>query len=308
MPASEANRYSRLDRPWLFEGIRALLGSGRDAYIEDYKFEIAPPTDQRPYFFNFFKWRALPEILALRERGGAGLMEWGYPVLLATLAQAVVAGALLILLPLAFARRGWPGGAGRSFGVYFFALGLAFLFVEIAFMQKFTLFLSHPLYSVAVVLAGFLLFAGLGSAASGRLAEYCGGRPELAVGAAVGGIGVLVLLYLWLLPPLFAHLMTLGDALRVLVSLLLIAPLAFFMGMPFPLGLRRLATEAPTFVPWAWGINGYASVISAALATLLSVELGSGAVLMAALLLYLAAAMVFSQSARTFIWRPLRHG
>jgi len=307
MPAGEANRYNRLDRPWLFEGISALLGGGRDAYIEGYKFEIEPSTDQRPYFFNFFKWRVLPEILALRERGGAGLIEWGYPVLVATVVQAALAGAVLILLPLAFARRGWPRGTGRSSGVYFFMLGLAFLFIEIAFMQKFTLFLSHPLYSVAVVLAGFLLFAGLGSASSGRLVDRCGGRLEVAVGAAVAGIAVLVVVYLWLLPRLFAQLMTLGDALRVLVSLLLIAPLAFCMGMPFPLGLRRLANEAPTFLPWAWGINGYASVIGAALATLLAVEFGATVVLLLALLCYLLAAMLINQSARTFICLPLRH-
>jgi len=145
-------------------GISALLGSRGHAFIEDYKFDITPPTDDRPYFFNFFKWRTLPEVLSLRERGGAGLLEWGYLVLLATLVQALVAGSVLILLPLFASRRAWPGGAGGALGGYFFLLGLAFLFVEMAFIQKFILFLSHPLYSVAAVLAGFLVFAGLGMA------------------------------------------------------------------------------------------------------------------------------------------------
>jgi len=297
MPATEANRFNRLDRPWLYEGFRALLGPGREAYLRDYKFEIAPATDQRPYFFNFFKWRVLPELWSMRARGGGGLVEWGYLVLIGTLVQAVLAGALLILLPLLAGRRGWPAGTGGRMGSYFFLLGLAFLFVEMAFIQKFILFLSHPLYSVAVVLAGFLVFAGLGSISSGRVAARLGRGSAFTVQAAVSGIAAIVLLYLLILPPLFDRFMGLPDAARVGISLGLIAPLAFCMGMPFPLGLGRLARQAPTFIPWAWGLNGFASVVSAALATLLAIELGFTVVLLAALALYFAAALVFASRA-----------
>jgi len=209
--------------------------------------------------------------------------------------QALVAGSVLILLPLFASRRAWPGGAGGALGGYFFLLGLAFLFVEMAFIQKFILFLSHPLYSVAAVLAGFLVFAGLGSAFSGRLAQYCGNAVHRAVQAAVAGISMIVLLYLWLLPQLFEHLIGLGDFARVAISLSLIAPLAFCMGMPFPLGLRRCAELAPQFIPWAWGINGFASVISAALATLLAIQFGFTVVLLLALALYIVAAISVSR-------------
>ncbi|HET6593618.1 MAG TPA: hypothetical protein VFG48_11925 [Xanthomonadales bacterium] len=294
MPAAEANRYNRLDRPWLHEGIVALLGPGAEDYRKEYKFHISPATDDRPYFFDFFTWRALPELLELRRRGGAGLLEWGYLVLLATLAQAAAAGFLLILLPLLFARRNWPERTGGRMGSYFFLLGLAFLFVEMAFIQKFILFLSHPLYSVAVVLAGFLCFAGLGSASSGRVARALGPGVERAAVAAVTGIIAIVALYLWLLPLLFDHLGGLGDAARVMISLALIAPLAFCMGMPFPLGLQQLAGRAEGFIPWAWGLNGFASVLSAALATLLAIGLGFTVVLLLALLFYALAAIVFA--------------
>ena len=298
MPAAEANRFNRLERPWMYEGIVALLGPERDEFLGRYKFSIEPATDDRPYFFNYFKWRVLPELLDLRLRGGAGLVEWGYLMLLATLLQAALAGALLILLPLILAPRQWPQRTVTRMGSYFFLLGLAFLFVEMAFIQKFTLFLSHPLYSVAVVLAGFLVFAGLGSASSGKVARRLGERSRIAVWSAVGAIGVLVLLYLWLLPPLFARWIGLGDATRVLVSLALIAPLAFVMGMPFPLGLKRLSSEAPAFIPWAWGLNGFASVISAALATLLAIEFGFTLVLLTALLFYFCAAVFFGNGRR----------
>ena len=307
MPAGEANHFNRLDRPWVYEGIAKLLGSGAGAFVDSYKFNIAPATDDRPYFFDYFKWRVLPELWQLRKRGGAGLIEWGYLVLLATLAQAVVAGVLLIVLPLAVAPRAWPSGTGWKMGSYFFLLGLAFLFVEMAFIQKFILFLSHPLYSVAVVLAGFLVFAGFGSAASGWIARRFGRHPTVTVRAATAGVAALVLLYLGLLPPLFQSMMGLGDTERILISLALIAPLAFCMGMPFPTGLRLLAEEAPGFIPWAWGINGFASVISAALATLLAIEFGFAVVLLLALLFYGLAAMVITQSASAFIWGPSRH-
>jgi hypothetical protein len=307
MPADEANRYNRLERAWLYEGILALLGPRAADYRQEYKFDIAPATDDRPYFFNFFVWRTLPELLELRRRGGAGLLEWGYLVLLATLAQAAIAGFALILLPLLFARRAWPPGTAGRMGVYFFLLGLAFLFVEMAFIQKFILFLSHPLYSVSVVLAGFLCFAGLGSASSGRVARALGAGIERAAVAAVAGTIVIVSLYLWLLPALFERLAGLDDAARVAISLALIAPLAFCMGMPFPLGLQRLAAQAEGFIPWAWGLNGFASVVSAALATLLAIEFGFAVVLLLALLFYSLAAMVLIHPATTFIWGPSRH-
>jgi len=297
MPASEANRFNRLDRPWVYEGITALLGPDANRFLTDYKFNIVPATDDRPYFFNFFKWRALPELLDLRKRGGAGLMEWGYLVLVATLVQAALAGVVLILLPLALARRNWPPGISGRMGSYFFLLGMAFLFVEMAFIQKFILFLAHPLYAVAVVLAGFLVFSGLGSLLSGLLLTRLHGRLELTVLTAVGCIVAVALVYVWLLPALFAWLIGLPDAARVCASLVLIAPLAFFMGMPFPLGLRRLASNAPAFIPWAWGLNGFASVISAALATLLAIEFGFTEVVLLALLFYVLAAIVLIRSA-----------
>jgi len=304
MPAEEANRFNRLDRAWIHKGVSALLDSRASSFISGYKFNIRPATDDRPYFFNFFKWSALPELMDLRKRGGAGLVEWGYLVLVATLAQAVLAGAILILLPLVFARRDWPPNVGGGMGSYCFLLGIAFLFVEMAFIQKFILFLAHPLYAVAVVLAGFLVFAGLGSAWSRRFAARLGNRAERAVLAAVAGIAGIVVLYQWLLTPAFLLLIGLNDGMRVLISLALIAPLAFCMGMPFPLGLVWLAREAPAYIPWAWGLNGFASVISAALAMLLAIEFGFSTVLWLALLFYLLAAIVFTHSASSFVRTP----
>ncbi len=289
--ASDVNRFNQLDQEYLYEGALALLGPERADFIERYKFAIAPATDNRPYFFDFFRWRALPELLALRTQGGAAMLDWSYLILVTTLVQAAILSALLILLPL-WIRRHALGKAlhGLRFGLYFLALGLAFLFIEIAFIQRFVLFLGHPFYAVAVVLAGFLAFAGLGSAAAARWAAAVGrGSAVRGIALAVGVIAVLAATYLLALPLIFERLLALPDAAKIAIALLLIAPLALFMGMPFPLGLAHVGERSGTFIPWAWGINGCASVLSAILATLLAMHVGFSGVVMIAVVLYLAA-------------------
>ncbi len=298
MTRAEANRFNILDSPYLYDGARALLGPERAAFMADYKFDLRPARDDRPYFFDFFKWRSLPELLALSRQGTMPLIEWGYLVLFATLVQAVAVSVVLILLPLAVWRRRGPRGRGRiRVAVYFLALGLAFLFIEIAFIQRLTLFLGHPLYAVAVVLATFLAFAGLGAGMTPRLARRLpdGGRVS-AIEAAVLAIAVIALAYLAVLAPMTEWLITLPPALKVPLTLLLIAPLAFFMGMPFPLGLARLNEQAPGLIPWAWGINGCASVVSAVLATLLAIGIGFSGVVALAVALYLLAALVWRRA------------
>ena len=297
MPSDQANRFNRLEGAPIYGGITALL-EDEAAFIDRYKFDIEPATDDRPYFFHFFRWAVLPEMIALGRQGGAGLIEWGYPVLIATFVQAVLAGLLLIVLPLRLAGRRAQYSSTTVPGGYFFVLGLAFLFVEIAFIQKFILLLHQPLYSVAVVLAGFLVFAGVGSACSGKFGELLSGRRPAAVTLAAAVIAVIVLVYLWLLPALFAAWASYPDFAKILLSLALIAPLAFFMGMPFPVALALLARKSVGFVPWAWGINGFASVIAATLATLLAVEFGFSVVLLAAVALYGVAALLFSRASR----------
>jgi hypothetical protein len=295
--AAETNRYNVLPQPYFHDGAVALLGPERRTFFDRYKFDIVPATDDKPYFFHFFKWRTLPELLSLKEQGGLPLLEWGYPVLVATLLQAVVASLVLILLPLWLSARGGPrekaGWSRYRIAAYFTAIGFAFMFIEIAFIQKFLLFLSHPLYAIAVVLCAFLLFAGLGSRYSGRAAVPRGPSPASPVALPIAGIAVLASLYLIVLAALFRELMPLPDGFKIVISIGLIAPLAFAMGMPFPLGLARVAGRSRPLVPWAWGINACASVVAAIVATLLAIHVGFGAVVLVAVLLYVLAAAAY---------------
>ena len=285
--ADEVNRFNRLSKPYFHQAAVATLGDERAAFFERYKFSLQPATDDRPHFFHFFKWSVLPEILSLRDKGGLPLLEGGYLVLVATLIQALIASVVLILLPLFFTRKIKPSSNPVSKSrvvLYFSAVGLAFLFIEIAFIQKFILFLHHPLYAVAVVLTAFLIFAGLGSGFSWRLVK--GGYYRHAIAGSVTGIVVLGLLYMFATEIIFAQFISLPATVKIPVTLLMIAPLAFFMGMPFPLALAKLGEIAPDMIPWAWGVNGCASVVSAVLATLLAIHFGFNMVILLALLLY----------------------
>ncbi|MGD2112517.1 MAG: SAM-dependent methyltransferase [Gammaproteobacteria bacterium] len=294
MEPQAANRVNRLREPYFYQAAQRLAGDEREEYLRDYKYALQPATDNRPYFFHYFKWRVLPELLALRGQGGMPLLEWGYLVLVATLVQALLASVVLILVPLLALRRRVRHGAAVSAGrgrmlVYFTAIGLAFLFVEIAFIQRFTLLLHHPLYAVATTLTGFLVFAGLGSYWSQRWSRRR--QQARGVARAVAGIAGISLAYLMLLHALPATVTGWPLPAKVTLALGMIAPLAFCMGLPFPLGLSRLAEQAPEYLPWAWGVNGCASVISAVLATLLAIHLGFSAVILLAVLLYGIAAL-----------------
>jgi len=299
MERSEANRFNRLATPELHDGVVALVGERREQFLERSKFHLSPATDDRPFVHQYFRWRTLPEILTLKGRGGLPLLEAGYLVLVVTLGQALVLSLLIIGLPAWLRSRGSRGASGAP-GIgwarvvfYFAGLGMGFLLLEVAFLQKFMLFLHHPVLAAAIVLSGFLAFAGLGSALAGRLRFRV---PRILARKAMAWIivcGVLALVGVR-----FAALWLVGApvAVRVGAAIVLIAPLAFAMGMPFPLGLEVLRRKAPEMVPWAWGVNGCASVISPVLAVLLAVHLGFSAVILIALAVYGATAAAFPRS------------
>jgi hypothetical protein len=288
------NHYNRLKQPVFYSAALALLSESRDFFLDQYKFNITPATDDRPYFHQFFKWSSLPEILRLRHQGGISLLESGYMIFIATLLIASLLSVVLIIAPLSFYRsRSKVANQIKLSQVifYFLAIGLAFLFIEIAFMQKFILLLHHPIYSIATTLTAFLVFAGLGSYWSSRLTQHKT-RPQI-IRLSVLVITLLSLSYLLLLGPLFSLLIPAPTIVKILLTLLLIAPLAFFMGMPFPLAIASLSQHAESLIPWAWGINGCASVISAVLATLLAIHFGFSTVIVLAVILYFSILFIF---------------
>ena len=167
--ASDANRRHILARPYYFEGALALLGPRRQEYLDEYLFEIAATTDDRPYFFHTFRWRSFGAMAEQLGRRSRAMLELGHLMLLAALGQAVLLAAVMVVLPLApgvgALRRVRPKAAAMG---YFLLIGVGFMLLEIGFLQKLILYLAHPIYSAAVVIASFLVFGGLGSYLSGR--------------------------------------------------------------------------------------------------------------------------------------------
>ena len=288
MRQQEANRFNILHQPYFHDAAVRLLENEPESFIKKYKFNINPSTDDRPYFSNFFKWQTLPEILRLKGQGGMVLLESGYLILVLTLLQAIAASLILILLPVT-ARSYEPvqqtAWSRTRIIMYFFVIGLGFLFLEIAFIQKFILYLGHPLYAAAVVLALFLVFAGLGSH-YGRTGRFHVIWPV----TIILGLGIADLYTAYFL---FDAVNWLPVSIKLVLAVLMLGPLAFSMGMPFPLALKGVGDETPDLIPWAWAVNGCASVIAAVLATLLAVHFGFAAVVMTALALYGLAAIVF---------------
>ncbi|MEJ2321033.1 MAG: SAM-dependent methyltransferase [Gammaproteobacteria bacterium] len=287
---AEANRYQILPRAYFHDAAQALLGDRATDYIADYEYDIEPVRDSDPYFNDHFRWKSLPQFLALPGRAGIAMIDAGYPTLIASLLQAVAAALVLILLPLLFLKRKASLASGSRLHVilYFTAIGLAFLFIELSFIELLTLIIGQPLYAVAITLCLFLLFSGLGSLTVQWLQEK-GFATAVILRSSVFGILVITLAYILLRGWMTEHLMSLPLFARILAASLFTAPLAFAMGMPFPLGLTATSRSAPALVPWAWGINGCASVLSAILAVLLSMEIGFHGVMLCAVALYLLA-------------------
>jgi len=302
--ADQHNRFNVLEHDYYFQAISAFLAPGqqREQFFRDYAFDLRPTTDQRPYFFHFFRWRALPLVLGEFRRSSIPFSELGYLILIATLLQAMILAILLIVSPLALlpprlARRDFPAAkAAFRWAVHlrvlfcFLALGLGYLFVEMALIQRLVFFLAHPIYAVAVVLAGLLFISGLGSAWAARQLRKQTSATRLARWAALVVAGTCTL-YAFGLHPLLMHLLSWPLSARMALAFAVMLPLAA-MGMPFPLALHYLGQTHNELLPWAWAVNGCASVIATPLATLLALGAGFPAVLLASTACYLVTALI----------------
>jgi spermidine synthase len=267
------------------------------AFAKQYPYNVAPVNDNAPFFFFTLK---LDQVLH-REDLSQGI-DWkvnlGVVVLAMVLVISFVAVLAFLVIPLAV-----RGGRGHERPVrllYFVAVGLGYILVEIAFIQRFVLFLGHPTYALTVVVFLLLLSSGAGSLASRKWLAHTK-RAWLPLVF----ITCTLLLYVFVLPGLLNALVGLPFEVKLLVSAVLLAPLGFAMGMPFPTGLRALAsTPLPEFpaagksefqqnaVEWAWAMNAGSSVLGSVLAMVIAIQFGlnvtlacgAGAYLMAILL------------------------
>lgn len=259
----------------------------RAAFVREHPYQVEPSTDEVPFFFNYYKWSQLWSMgnLDRDQMLYAPELPIGHGVLLATFLVTALFAVGGILGPLRRLNLGQDPGT-RRFLVYFAGLGVAYLFVEIALLQRLTFFLGHPTYALSVVLSALLVSSGLGSLVSRHALTRRLWRvyPWVLAGTIV--LGSLVSYFV--LPAAIG--LPFGQ--RLVLSLALVVPLGFLMGMPFPAGIERLRDSMPQLVPWAFGTNAFFTVVASALAPMLSMEIGLSALFLVAAIVYIVAFVV----------------
>jgi hypothetical protein len=275
-------------RDALMDDLVAFLRDGKTDSSSFRFFNLAPSTQDRPFFHEILRLERIPDVLARIEV--LPRQEIGYLVNVAVLAQSALFALIVFLLPLA-RRRGLGGISAKNvlagFG-YFVCLGLGFLFVEIVLIERFTFFLNDPAQAFALVLSAMLIASGLGSAFSSRFVP----RPRAGIRLACGMAASLAAALGLLLPRLLDLALAWPGPAKAGLAIAIAAPLGFFMGMPFPLALSTYRGASSPFIPWAWSVNGALSVVATPLASILAVSFGYTTVFAASLGLYGLAALL----------------
>ncbi len=273
--------FSYIEENELFSLTDAILENPQTDYLNDYLFYIHPATDNKPYFSRFIKLSRLGSLVEEYGKQELPFLELGYIIVWLTFFIVIIVSLILILLPVIWLKR----SKGKwSIVLYFGAIGLGFMFAEIILIQRFVLYLGQPVYAVSTVLSIMLLASGIGSYYSGRL--KAGAVNYYAVYIIVF---LILLVYALFLTSFLRFTAGYHLAFRVLITCLIVALPAFFMGMPFPLGLKALSEKHRDKIAWAWGINGFFSVIATPMALIIAIEAGSVLVISLAATAYLLA-------------------
>ncbi|MCC5940113.1 MAG: hypothetical protein JJU37_01110 [Balneolaceae bacterium] len=276
------------DKPYSYihQAVLEILLGDANAFYDDWAYNVSAPTDDKPYFQDFFKWSSLGLFLETYGDEWFQRLELGYVLLLITFIQLAVAALLLIIVPLLFRLQTYRAAPGKmpTF-IYFFAIGTGFMFVEITFIQIFIRFLGDPIVSVSAIFTSILVFSGLGSLSQKWLGLLAVHRIRIAV-AAILLTTAAILLFSNAILSIFIGA---GIVTRYIVTVLMLMPVSFFLGWMFPSGMEILEKRSSGLIPWAWGINGFASVTSAPLAIMLSMSIGFSQVILLGLAFYLVA-------------------
>ncbi len=271
----QVNIYNKFEEPYFYQFVKSQF-SNNSQVQKEYLFNIKAPSDDKPFFFNFFQWRRFQEIYESLQGKWQPLFEGGFMAVF-ILIQAVIASFLLIAAPLR------KLSIERFTLSYFMSIGLAFMFIEISLMQQLILFLGQPTYSVTVVLVSILFFSGIGSYSSQRISWK---RGFLF-------LETFLLLLIFGLSLMIHSFLGLELYVRCILTLAVLAPLSFFMGIPFPAGISLLNEKQ---VPYAWCVNGCASVCGAVVSVIVALSFGFRLVLGLGFLCY-AVALVARRSA-----------
>jgi len=264
-------------------------------YERNYPFDITPVGDNRPFFFYTVQPRDIQRFLATGGQAMDAKINKALPMLFAALVVSIAAVAIILVMPPIVLGSRLPAERdAQAFLLYFVAIGIGYILIEVALIQKFVLFLGHPTYALTVVIFSMLMWSGLGSFWSRRVVGERRDRLALVLVAAAAIVCALALA----LQPILTAGVGLPLSVRILLTTLLVAPAGFAMGMPFPTGLRLLERHSPVSVRWAWSLNAAASVFGSVSALVLALYLGLVQTMLIGGGLYLVALAIASSAPR----------
>jgi len=287
----DANINHILEQSYYYQEIDQLVNSFKGDELKDfydsYFFNVSAVTDNQPYFFYTLKWENIPKIIK-STANWQPLVEWGNLIIFVTFIQGIIFSIIFIFLPLILKR--FPATKRKAkvpFLLYFASLGLGYMLLEISFIQKFILYLTNPSYSTSIIIFSFLFFSGLGSFYSKKMEKNYIGSLKIIILT----LCVILLLYQIILPHIFNTTLKYSLLVRILITIGLIFPLGFLMGMPFPLGIRLVSSinqgKEKGLIPWLWATNSFCSIIASVSAVIIALFFGFRVVATLAILAYL---------------------
>jgi hypothetical protein len=284
------------DDPKPNEFAEILATSDPAAFYRNYRYNVTPVPDDRPFFFYTVQPRDILSFITNEKPSADYKINRAVPLLFGVVAVSVLATAVILLLPPVVLGSRLPREPGvLGFLWYFVCIGAGYILIQVALIQKFVLLLGQPTYALTVIIFSMLVFSGIGSYASRHIIK--GQDARLMV--ILAGVSIFVVA-LAIAAPLFTE-----SAIpwplpaKLIASALLIAPVGFAMGMPFPTGLARLERDHPASVRWAWALNAASSVLGSAGAIFLAIYLGLQRTLFVGAALYLLALLVIRVTRNT---------
>lgn len=263
-----------------------LLAPSPAEYQRNYEFDITPVSDNRPYFFYTVQPRDIWAFVTSASRDTADYkINRAVPLLFTVMGVSLLATLVMLALPPMVLGARLPRQKGIvGFLLYFVCIGAGYIMIEVALIQKFVLFLGHPTYALTVVIFSMLVSSGLGSWASRRVLS----NGDVSLVRVLGLVAILVAV-LALITSMLAAGVGLPLWTKMGLTVLLIFPAGFFMGMPFPAGLKRLEESHKPSLRWAWSLNAAASVLGSVGALVCAIYMGLLQTLLTGAALYLAA-------------------
>lgn len=267
----------------------------RNEFNNNFPINITSPTDDKPFFFHYMKFMDLLNP-TLWKQWDMGFNAKAIFILITLALTMTLLSVICIVIPLKITSRKISLKGTSGYFLFFMAIGLGFMLIEISQIQRLNIFLGHPTYSLAVALFTMLLSSGIGSLISSV------NKKDIVRKSRIRFIVLIIILIIFgiVTPHIINSFREYSTAIRILVSVIILFPMGLFLGMAFPVGMKLANIKNPGITPWLWGINGVMSVLATVLSIIIAMNYGISASYWAGAMCYLGAfAALLSFKAKT---------